>query len=237
MILDHTRFDSFWRNPEKYRLAYEANIVPIQPNYYLSRGIALHRMVELHAEGKSGAEIDYLISPEVTDTRAVAVAQRMFKQWLIETNPKGPVVLESEAEFLCDIEGSPHQMAGKIDQILEINGQHWIGEIKTTGTNNGTRNKLQERWRVNKQADFYLIGARTIGYKPIGVVVRTIVESNPPRIITLQVQRTEAQLEKLKLYVHQTCEIIEFMRRTFGTDQPWPHLTDQYPCSVGGKGE
>jgi hypothetical protein len=37
MNLDFSRYDSFHRNMEKYRIHYELNLSPAIPNYYLQR--------------------------------------------------------------------------------------------------------------------------------------------------------------------------------------------------------
>ena len=132
------------------------------------------------------------------------------------------------------IEGSPHSIVGRLDEIVEWNGGLWVGEAKTANMKE-TLPKLQERWRTNKQADFVLIGAAHLGYAVEGVLVRAIVEKHPPIILPVVVKRTSAELDRHRLAVHQTAELIEFMRASFGIDQPWPHLTGQWPCAVAGK--
>ncbi|MGH7234428.1 MAG: PD-(D/E)XK nuclease family protein, partial [Candidatus Saccharimonadales bacterium] len=42
MNIDQTRMKAFWQNPERYRLAYELNIMPKTFPYGLQRGIAFH---------------------------------------------------------------------------------------------------------------------------------------------------------------------------------------------------
>jgi hypothetical protein len=227
--LDFSRFDAFYRNPEKYRLHYELNLVPAQKNYYLERGIAFHLMLEYWSNGKRAGEIDLLVAREVQDLKAIATAKRMFAHWLQRYNPSGPIILAAEPEFLQQLPNSPHSICGKIDQILEIDGRQWVGEVKTTNVRN-TFAKISTQWATRKQAEFELIGAQALGYKPLGLLVRTVVESSPPKIWELVVKRTAYQLELVRLAVHQTCEMIEFMRRTFGIDQPWPHSENSWPC-------
>ena len=179
MNLDFSRFDAFHRNMEKFRLHYLLNLTPTTKNYYLERGIAFHLLLGYHSKGKTAAESDLLVKREVQDAKAIAAAKRMFAHWLQRYNPSGPVLLAAEPEFLQQLPNSPHSICGKIDQILEIDGRQWVGEVKTTNPRN-TFAKINTQWQTRKQAEFELIGAQALGYKPLGLLVRTVVESSPP---------------------------------------------------------
>ena len=62
--------DAFWRNPERYRLTYECNLVPITLDYGLSRGISFHLIKEGKWHGLTDAECNVLVAQEVSDQQA-----------------------------------------------------------------------------------------------------------------------------------------------------------------------
>jgi hypothetical protein len=121
-------------------------------------------------------------------------------------------------------------MAGRIDEILERDGVLWCGELKSANGKAQYDRKVEE-WKHDIQADFEIIGARSLGHNVAGVFVRTITETTPPKIWEIEARRSEHQLNVTQLKVHQTCETILMYRAAFGIDKPWPHLASQWPCS------
>lgn len=234
MILDQTRYEAFWRNPEKYRIEYELNLRPKALDYGLSRGLAFHIIAEESAMGKSKEEIEARLAEEGLSGKAVAVAWQLYAEYA-RRYPQGEVVLV-EQEFIAPIPGSPHSMAGRIDQILPRNGELWVGELKTANAKR-SYDAITEEWKTKRQADFEIIGARHLGHDVKGVWVRVVVEGTPPKVYEVEARRSEQQLRLTQLSVHQTCEIITLMRDTFGINTPWPHHTLNWPCSTSGKCE
>ena len=235
MYLDQTRFDAFWRNPELYRLTYEVNLVPTVMPYGLARGVAFHRIAELSAAGKSEQEINAALQNEGLPQRAIAVAWVLWRECERTADPN-QVKLGFELEFVSPIAGSPHAMVGRLDEILKLGEEVWVGELKTANEK-ARYERVRQEWEQKKQADFVLLGARALGYDPKGVLVRIVVEGAPPKVWPFAVTRSDHQLQATELAVHQTCEIVEFMRRTFGTSMPWPHISYNYPCSMPDKCE
>lgn len=236
MRLDFTRFDCFWRNPEMYRIKYECNLVPTTASYGLQRGTAFHTIKDCHHAGMDKASIETHLASIVPDLKARAMAWKMWHEWQLRYNPHGPTILASELEFEVPIIGSPHTIVGRLDEVIEVGGVQWVGEVKTAN-NKATLAKLQERFALDRQVDFVLVGAQHAGYQPLGVLVRAIIETNPPRIWEIPVKRPAHALDLLRLNVHQTCEMVGFMRDHFGIDQPWPHLEKSWPCMAKGKCE
>jgi len=241
MLLDQTRYEAFWANPERYRLAYELNIVPRETPYGLSRGTALHLINEWHHAQLSDAEIDSRLKadPAISE-KARLNAWQLWRELeraypiLSATSSSQPVKIAAEVEFTHQIPGSPHGLCGRIDEIIQLpDGRHVVGELKSANARR-RYDDVRREWETKKQADFVLLGARSLGYSPIGVMVRVAVEGTPPKVWAFDVTRTERQLSLAMLHVHQTCEIIEFMRRTFGVNDPWPHLTHSWPCAKSG---
>jgi hypothetical protein len=246
MILDQTRYEAFWKNPEKYRLTYEVNLVPRALSYGLARGIALHTIAEEAAAGRSRADIDAVLKGDaltsrgtrldVIDSRAVSKAWALWDEYERRYPLGWAELLASEQEFVYPIPGSPHSMAGRIDQVLRLNdGELWVADLKTSN-DKARYDRLVEDWHGKPQAGFNIIGARTLGFDVQGMLVHVLVERIPPVIWELRVRRSEHALKLLELNVHQTAETIELYRSTFGIDQPWPHLPYSWPCSAGGAG-
>src|SRR5579871_2997731 len=178
MYIDQTRFDSFWHNPEKYRLTYEVNLVLSEMNFWLARGIAFHLMTEGSLRGWSQADIFAKFKEKSNDIRAWESAKKLFDAYSAQYAGANIVLKDVEMEFDYQIPGSPHHMVGKIDQLLEIDGELWVGETKT---NNGKKryNQFTEEWSRKKQADFELIGAQSLGLDVAGVLVRIIRDVSP----------------------------------------------------------
>jgi hypothetical protein len=125
---------------------------------------------------------------------------------------------------------------GRIDEILAYHNTTWVGEAKTAYAKENY-DKLLDKWANDVQADFVILGARELGYDVNRVLVRVVVERVPPMCFPpIEVKRSEHQLAVMSLNIHQTCEIIEMMRATFGIDMPWPHLAN-WPCNVLDKCE
>lgn len=245
MIIDQTRYDAFWRNPERYRLTYELNLVPKALPYGLARGLALHTIVEEALAGKNKEEINAVLRaeapgvrgplPEPLPDKAISMAWVLWEEMQRQYPLVGGEIeiIANEAEFKYDIPGSPHSMAGRIDNVGYRNGELWCLELKTANSR-ASFDRIAEDWRQKAQADFEIIGARHLGHQVAGVLVLTVVETTPPKVWPLEVRRTDHKLELMKLNVHETCEIIEMLRATFTARLPWPHLSLNWPCAKGG---
>lgn len=234
MTIDQTRYQAFLRSMEMYRLKYLQNLVVPKDKvgYGLARGTAFHVIADEKYKGTQQAGIDAALIASVSDTRAISKAKAMHKAFECKYAASAQLVkVASEVEFRFQIEGSKHDMAGRIDEILSYKGQVWCGETKTVNAK-ADYAKLSYEWRRNPQADFEILGARSLGYQVEGVLVRTVTEHIPPRIWELEVTRSADQLKVLQYNVHQVCEQIEMMIATYGIDNPWPHNNSCYPCSM-----
>jgi len=236
MRIDQTRYDAFWRNPEKYRLAYELDIVPRATPYGLERGTAFHLIAEGRAKGASDEEIEQLMKDAGIKEKTRAVSWAMYNEYERKYIGSDIEVIAAEMEFIAPILGSPHEMVGRIDQIIRRGEHLWVGELKTANAK-AQYDRMVEDWRGKPQADFVILGARALGHDPVGVFVRAITETAPPKVWEIEVRRSEHQLNLMSYQVHVTCETIEMYRRTFGIDAPWPHVPLSYPCSMSGRCE
>lgn len=250
MTIDQTRYDAFWLNPERYRLTYECNLVPRVLPYGLARGIAMHVILEELAYGRSREEIEAILKGEIPGSRgeliqepipdrarenAWAMVDALLLEYPLHGNSSCELV-QTEAEFKVQIPGSPHFMAGRVDQILSRDGDLWCGEFKSANAKKRFDQVTQD-WQQKAQADFEIIGARSLGFDVKGVFVRTIVEKTPITVWPLDVIRSDHALNYRMLAVHETCDTIEMYRSVYGIDNPWPHVAFNWPCCRGGSCE
>lgn len=234
MTLDQTRTKAFWSNPEAYRIQFQLDIVPAAKSYYLDRGTAFHTYIDLHSKGLSISEIDSILSgSSLYQGQTFEVAEKPRSQGItmgqafVSKNQLGEYkVLESELEFRAPISGSPHEAVGRLDQVIEIDGETWLLEFKTANAK-ASLSKKETEWESDIQADFEMLGAAHCGYVVEGVLVQYVIESTPIKVwAPIPVKRTLAQLARTQLMIHQTAETIEMYKATFGIDQPWPHLSN-----------
>jgi hypothetical protein len=108
MIIDQTRMKAFWRNPERFRLTYELNLVPKATAYGLSRGIAMHTIAELRHQGQTREQIDAVLQEKQCGPKPIAVAWQMADE--LERKYAGSAIrtVAVEQEFVFPIPGSPH---------------------------------------------------------------------------------------------------------------------------------
>lgn len=239
MLIDQTRYKQFWANPERYRMAYELNIVPAVPGYALQRGIVFHTVLDLTALGYTANAIELILRGKepssdgrklnISNVQALHAGLSMAQAYL--DNADTYDVIETELEFKFDIEGSEHGGIGRLDQLIrEDNGKLWLLEFKTGSPKTRITTKTSE-WETDKQADFEILGARSHGHEVEGLRVQYVLETTPPRVVEpIYITRSEAQLQRTKLSIHQTCELIEVHRNVFGINQPWTHRSE-FPCN------
>lgn len=240
MVIDMSRYSSFLRNPEAYRLHYVKNLVPRVQAYGLARGTAFHTIVEYSHKGANRAEIDIRLAEIIHDPKAIRVAWAMWNEWTRKFGIQASISpirkIAAELEFKFALPKSRHEIAGRIDEILAVNTRLMCGEIKTANDRSKFE-QIQHDWRYNPQADFEMLGAQLSGYKVEGVLVRVVRETTPVQIWSFDVLRTPEQLDVAMLNIHQVCETIEMYMSTYGADVPWPHVPYSYPCSMPGRCE
>lgn len=232
MVIDQTRTKAFWSNPEAYRIQFQLNIVPAAKSYYLDRGTAFHTYIDLKSKGLYDVEILEVLSGETEyQGQRFNISEKPRLQGLsmgeafLGRHQLGQYTIEaSELEFRYQIPDSPHEMVGRLDQVIKIDGKQWLLEFKTANAK-ASFSKKETEWESDIQADFEIIGARSYGFDVEGVLVQYVLETSPIKVwAPLEVRRSEAQLARTLLMVHQTCETVEMYKSTFGLEQPWPHL-------------
>jgi hypothetical protein len=135
-----------------------------------------------------------------------------------------------EVEFDIPIPRSPHSIVGRMDEVIEWDGRLWVGDTKTANEKS-TEAKKRVEFGFSMQPIFYINAARLLGYAVRGMLYRVVTAHVPAKHWVIPSTRTEYQLALGLRNIHMTCELIEFYRREFGTEEPWPHIATSYPCN------
>lgn len=244
MHIDNSRYTAFLANPERYRLVYEQNIVPKERPFALARGGHFHKLNEARNKGLSpDATKELILKNEVPSPKARQSAEALFAAFKrkYDGNPDFKLAYQdgkplAEMEFDIQIPGSPHFIIGAIDEVLEYQGALWLGDTKTANAKSSELKKRVE-FNMSSQPLFYLNAARLLGLEVEGMLFRVVTEHIPPRNWIIPVRKTDRQLQIGLLNIHQVAEMITTMRRTFGIDEVWPHITQTYPCNYETNGK
>jgi hypothetical protein len=83
-------------------------------------------------------------------------------------------------------------VTGKLDGIVTHGGRDWVLEHKTTSSAIGPGELYWENLRADSQASLYILGARSLGYNPVGVLYNVMKK---PTLRPLQPNSRRAQPE------------------------------------------
>jgi hypothetical protein len=236
--LDSTRFKMFRDSPERYRLYQSLGFRAKGISPAIALGSAGHEFMDADARGKDFSQVARELKEQPGFTAEIIAQAEVLARTLIDEYPAKGHVLLSEREFCRQIEGSPHQIVGKIDRIVMKpntvkNPLFAILDWKFKG-NSGYRSLYESEKKIDVQAGFYLLGARTWGYETKDFTYVTAVKSAPIEVWKTPVAPetwTDYRLSLLEREIHIMCETILMYERTFGISEPWPHSTQCFPCN------
>jgi hypothetical protein len=259
MLIDNSAYEAFVKNPEKYRLAYEANghaegiaasrearsggLSPLITPFALARGTIMHFYLEHWKKQTPQAEIVRLLGELKPEKRAHDVGWAMAQSTIqkFTGDPRFEQVRDEqgvyvEREFKIQIPGSPHFIIGRMDEITKYEGELWVLDEKSANAK-ASENKKTIEFGYSAQPIFYIVAARHLGFNVKGMLYRVTTEHVTPQHWLIKSKRTDHAISVGLLNIHQVAEQIEMMRRTFGTDVPWPHNYFHYPCNYEYNGK
>lgn len=231
----------FWANPERYRLRECWKLAPVEPaagtfasllSYGRRRGTCFHEMLDASHKGIS----DFQAIQELKDggfgDKEIEAATRMVAA--VRDRYPDEKYLAHEVVFEYPLPNSPHILTGRVDHILERDGEVLIGDWKTSKH----RSKKDSAFLIDKycggpQVDFYILGVRALGFTPGRFTYRVVFDrrsgsSAGVSIVERDAPRTGLDLKRLERDVHKTCELIEFLKATFGVEESWPQLWEPF---------
>lgn len=199
----NSRLKAYQDCPKKEAYRYRDEIVPIgTKRLALQIGTAVHKGIETWSvdDGMAALDMGYPTSIEECEEMEIATAttRAMLEGYLMHYRPFE--IHNPEMEFLIGARyptkkglrrSNRVMLAGKIDDIAVIDGQEWIVEYKTAGQIDKT---YFDRLYVDSQISFYMMAAKRIGYKPVGVIYRII---RKPSIRIRKDETIEAFTERL----------------------------------------
>lgn len=176
--------------PRLYELSYERGYRPAMLPDALTFGTLGHRGLDAwwRAAQTSPGEPDAWWSAALAEldrehdpfqrARALSLMWGYHARWQGMTWQDQPIrVVGVEVEFrgplLNPTTGAPSktwERAGKLDVLVEVGGAVYVVEHKTTSEDVGAGADYWQRLGIDAQASAYLVGARLLGYEPVGLI-------------------------------------------------------------------
>lgn len=240
MKIDASRYVKFWTNPERYRLAEIWKLALAEPTpgtfaslltYGRRRGTCFHEIQDGAYRGVPENEVIQYLKDAGFDEKPIEAAQRMAAK-VREVYPDEKYIAH-EVVFEYPIPNSPHIMTGRIDHLINYEGETIPGDWKTSKR----RSKKDAGYLVtgycgSAQVGFYLLGCRALGFgEPRRFLYRLLQDrklNNGVSISQHVAERSGIELRQLAQDVHNTCEIIGFLKQTVGLENPWPTLPERF---------
>jgi PD-(D/E)XK nuclease superfamily len=237
MKIDSSRYNLFWSNPERYRLREIWKLAPIEPKagtfaslltYGRRRGTCFHELLDAAYRGVEEFQAVEELKAGGFGEKEITAALRMTAK--VRERYPNEIYLAHEQLFEYPIPDSPHSAVGRIDHILKDDEGVYVGDWKTTKkrTKKEMSSKAEDYCR-SSQVPFYLLGAASLGFDTKRFLYRLVVDdAEGVEISEHFTARTGLELKAFARGVHQTCELILWMKQTFGTQQPWPQLPERF---------
>jgi len=178
-IWTQSRLKTWQICPYKEALRYREKLAPISIKRSLSIGTAIHKGLETWSipAALEALRLPYANSQEEQDENDLA---EVTVKALLEGYSKVFEPFESHMpEYSFDLpmmneyhhKSSSYRICGKIDDIATINDENWIVEYKTAGKLDGA---YMERLYLDSQITMYMLAAKRLGWKPVGVIYRIL---------------------------------------------------------------
>lgn len=168
----HNAIKTFQRCAKKWEYSYIDKIIPKEPSIAMERGHTLHGLLELQYQSPP-FPLPVGTSQEDTD-----LLRRYFAKWGAEDDNWTILHIEEEFTFTVGV----YSVKFIPDLVIEINGEVWIVDHKTTAT-------IPDEWDPYNMTDFqhllYVAGLRALGYNVKGFLfnyIRTKPPSQPKLI-------------------------------------------------------
>jgi hypothetical protein len=235
MRIDASRYNLFWSNPERYRLRELWRLAPKEPaagtfasllTFGRRRGTCLHELLDADYRKVSEAEAVQGLKDGGFDDKPIEVAKAMAA--VVRDRYAAEERLAHEVLFEYNIPGTPHILVGRIDGIHRSGEEVFINDYKSSKhrSKKDLGYKLDEYCR-GAQVSAYLLGARSLGYdlrRFRYVLVSGGGEASGIQVHERYTERTSLELSEFARQVGITCELILWLKRTYGIERPWPTI-------------
>ena len=240
MKIDASRFTAFWSNPDKFRLREYWRLSPVEPSagsfasllsFGRRRGTVFHEFMDGNYRQVTAEQTVQEVKDGGFSDKEISVAKGMAEVALARYGAQE--YLAHEALFEVAIPDSSHSLVGRIDSVVRVDDEVFVRDYKTSKyrTKKELTYKGAEYCR-GVQVPFYLLGARSLGFEPTRFVYSLVSPSKRDnsgfQITEFSTERTAAELRQLMRSVHITCELILWLKGTFGVEQAWPVLPETF---------
>lgn len=165
--------------PMKETLRYRENLAPISGRTALAFGSAIHKGLETHdiASALALLDRDYPRNQEEADALQVASAtvQALLTNYFKVYEPFEDHEPEKPFEIAMmtprDRKSTKYRIAGKIDDLVKLDGRYWIVEYKTASRLDAS---YFDRLYVDSQITMYMYAMLRMGYDVAGVIYRVL---------------------------------------------------------------
>lgn len=205
--------------PRAYLHRYEQGLVPrAGKSDALAFGTLIHAALEAYWRGGHDATSALLVIDEQAEGEWRAQARAMVLAYASRWADDHLEALAVEVEFrapMIDVRTGKRlrgiSRAGKIDAIArDARGDVWIVEHKTTTQDIGRGSPYFERLTLDLQVSHYMLGARALGYDPVGVVYDVLRKPKSKRALaTPEAERRYTAEGKLYARQRDTDESLE----------------------------
>lgn len=230
--ISYSKYSSFLMNPERYRLYYalgltpEGDETPTNMNLGRRRGRCFHELLESCTNGTPTRE-------EIIAKHGAELVTRCER--MVAVLPDlGPMQLV-EQSFELPIGDGKHSVIGRVDHVYTADERERVGDFKTT-KGNRTKKEVQEYFgelSTSPQSHFYLYAAAALGH-PTDLFTYHVIfdrkdKDSQPRYVPIDLIIGQNQIARTMRAVYAACEMIEFLTKTYGAENPWPH-SNNWPC-------
>jgi hypothetical protein len=239
----------FWSNPERYRLREIWKLAPTEPKagtfaslltFGRRRGTCTHELLDAAYRGVAENEAIQSLRDGGFGEKEISIAREMAAA--ITERYKDEERLAHEVLFEYPIAGTAHSLVGRIDGIHRKDGETFITDLKTSKhrSKKDLGYKLEEYCR-GFQVSFYLLGARALGFDVRRFRYCLVAGGGTDSglsIVEQFVEKTNLELVEFARQVAMTCDLITWMKETFGVERPWPQVAGPFDndyAAIAGK--
>lgn len=213
-----SRLKTYQVCPYKEMLRYREKLAPINGRIALAFGTAIHKGLETRDidQALNTLITDYPMNQEEADEQDIAsVTVRALLEGFFNLFPTFNEH-KPEFEFMMPMRTSHGKsttlsIAGKLDDLVKIDGRWWIVEYKTASRLDAS---YFDRLYVDSQIAMYMYAMELLGYDPAGVIYRVI---RKPSLRRGQKESLEGFLERLRKDIEERPDFYYTERQLYRT--------------------
>lgn len=174
-----SRLKAYHTCPMKEALRYRQKLASISSRPALAFGTAVHKGIETWSidEGMNALQMPFPGSQSEADEQEIAkvtveaLLRGYMNRFLPFEDHRPEMLFKLPIRTPMGRSSTTKVIAGKIDDLAYLNGQHWIVEYKTASKLDST---YFDRLYVDTQITTYMLAAERMGYRPAGVIYRVL---------------------------------------------------------------